>query len=129
MKIVPLDRDYWPHGGFGHWCPGCNSGHEIDVAGRHGVDAAKWAGPKWTFDGNMEMPTFTPSVNLQINPKNHKHYNPDVGSIVCHYNITAGKIIFHGDCTHALKGQTVDLPEIPSDKYLTSRWKAGERNI
>jgi hypothetical protein len=30
---------------------------------------------------------------------------------VCHSFVTDGRIQFLGDCTHALAGQTVDLPE------------------
>jgi len=32
---------------------------------------------------------------------------------ICHSFIRDGKIQFLGDCTHALAGQTVDLPELP----------------
>lgn len=32
--------------------------------------------------------------------------------VVCHSFVTAGRIEFLPDCTHALAGQTVDLPEI-----------------
>ena len=32
---------------------------------------------------------------------------------VCHYFVTNGQIIFCGDCTHAMKGQTAPLPELP----------------
>ena len=113
-KLVRLDRAYWPRGGYGHWCPGCDSGHEIDTEQPNG------AGARWTFDGNTQAPTFSPSVNMQINPKGHPHYQPDVASTVCHYFIRAGRIEFCGDSTHALAGMTVELPEIPDGEYLTS---------
>lgn len=109
-KLVKLDRAYWPQGGFGHWCPGCNYGHEINIEAENGE-------PKWSFDGNAQAPTFKPSVHIQTNRPNHRHYNADAKSSVCHYFITAGKVIFQNDCTHALKGQTVDLPDVPDDKY------------
>ena len=32
---------------------------------------------------------------------------------VCHSFVTDGRIRFLGDCTHALKGQTVPIPEWP----------------
>lgn len=117
MKIVPLDKEYWPRGGFGHWCPACNSGHEIDT------EEPNTSGAMWIFDGNRESPSFTPSINLQINPPGHQHYQPNVKSTRCHYFIRAGKIIYCGDCTHAMAGQTVDLPDIPEGKYVTSIWK------
>ena len=48
------------------------------------------------------------------------HYQPDIASTVCHHFIRDGKIQFLGDCTHALRGQTVDLPDIPPGVYMTS---------
>jgi hypothetical protein len=70
---------------YAHWCPGCEEVHVIPV-------------PRWTFNGNEAAPTFTPSVNY-------------IG--FCHYNLTDGKLIFHADCNHGMKGRTVDLPEFP----------------
>ena len=35
---------------------------------------------------------------------------------VCHTFVTDGRIQFLSDCTHALAGQTVDLPDIPAMK-------------
>ncbi len=114
-KLVQLNREYWPKGGFGHWCPGCNSGHEINV------DEPNHSGARWTFDGNTVAPTFSPSINMKINtPDMGARYQPDIASTVCHYFINAGRIQFLGDCTHALKGQTVDLPDIPASAYMSS---------
>lgn len=114
MKLVRLSRKYWPRGGFAHWCPGCNSGHEIDTEQYNG------SGAKWSFDGNMEEPTFSPSINIRVNPPGHAHYQPDLPSEVCHYFIRAGRIEFLSDCTHTLAGQVVDLPGIPAGKYASS---------
>lgn len=47
-----------------------------------------------------------------------KYYQPDIASTICHYFIKAGRIEFCGDCTHALKGQTVDLPDFPADRAV-----------
>ena len=33
---------------------------------------------------------------------------------ICHYSTTDGRIQFLGDCTHALKGTTVDMVPEPS---------------
>lgn len=114
-KLVVLDMRYWPGGGYGHWCPACRCGHEINV------DTPNASGAKWSFDGNTERPTFSPSINLQINPKGHKHYQPDIATTVCHYFIRAGRIEYCGDCTHEMRGQTVDLPDIPDGRYVTSK--------
>ncbi len=121
MKVVALDKHYWPRGGYGHWCPGCKSGHEIDTEQKNS------SGAIWKFDGNLERPTFAPSINGRWGTFADPNYKPDPGhdhSGVCHYFITAGKIIYCGDCTHALRGQTVDLPDIPKGSYVTSIWKA-----
>ena len=52
---------------------------------------------KWDFDGNLECPTFTPSL------KNTGE------SEVCHLFVKAGQIEYCTDCTHALAGQTVPM--------------------
>lgn len=78
---------------FYHWCPGCKSTHMINV------EAPNEGGHVWAFNENLNAPTFTPSVNI-------------VGR--CHYNITDGNILFHGDSAHELKGQTMPLPPIPA---------------
>lgn len=78
-------------------CPGCGMAHGLNV------DRSKK--PCWDFNGNFEKPTFTPSV-LTTYP-----YGEDQKKVVCHSFITDGKIRFLHDCTHKLKGQTVDLPD------------------
>lgn len=112
-KLVRLDKAYWPQGGYGHWCPGCNFGHEINV------DQPNASGAKWTFDGNMERPTFAPSINMRWGSYVDSKCEHKGG--VCHYFIRDGQIQFCPDSTHALAGQTVPLPDIPAGKYLTSR--------
>lgn len=64
----------------------------------------------WGFNGDLDNPTFTPSVLQRwsqwqgegVPPKEH----------VCHSYVRNGRIEFLGDSTHSLAGQTVDLPEI-----------------
>lgn len=113
-RLVRLNPEYWPLEDFGYWCPGCDSGHEIAVSKKNG------SGAGWAFNGNFQSPTFSPSLHLKINtPDMGKYYQPNVASTVCHCFIRDGKIQFLSDCTHALRGQTVDLPEIPDGKYLT----------
>lgn len=64
------------------------------------------SGPLWGWNGNFEKPTVTPSVRAQwtegeaMTPK------------CCHFFLTDGKLHFLNDCTHALAGQVVDLPEM-----------------
>lgn len=60
---------------------------------------------KWTFNGDLEKPTITPSIHVW-----HKDGN---GNRItkCHSFVTDGKIQYLGDCQHKLVGQTIELPE------------------
>lgn len=108
------------------WCPGCNQCHAIPVADQHNP------GINWGYNGNPERPTFTPSILVRSG-----HYVPSSADQcwckfnadrvakgeepsgftcgVCHSFVTDGRIQFLNDCTHALAGQTVDLPEWRTD--------------
>lgn len=88
-------------------CPGCDDVHGVTIEAPEG----------WGWNGDLERPTFTPSVlvsGTQWAPEYgfHKpnHDVPPGERIVCHSFVTDGRIQFLGDCTHALAGQTVDLP-------------------
>jgi len=78
-------------------CPGCDSVHQCDG--------------RWSFNGNVERPTFGP-VMINGRPSSHSilvsrpHLNE-----VCHSFVTDGRISFVPDSTHALKGQEVELPD------------------
>lgn len=80
-------------------CPGCGW--------RHLINTDPVIKPCWTFNGDLERPTITPSINAW-----RDYTAPDRPSERCHSFVTDGRIRFLGDCTHALAGQTVDLPEI-----------------
>lgn len=98
-KLVKLDKAYWPHGGYGHWCPGCNSGHEINV------DAVNAQGAKWSFNGDAERPMFSPSINIRWGKYAGQQHTEHGG--ICHYFIRNGKIEYCSDSTHHLSGNTV----------------------
>lgn len=78
-----------------HWCPACLRLHPLPS------DTGRW-----TFDGDFEKPTFTPSF---------RHSFGRDGNRTCHYILTAGVLNFCSDCTHSLAGQSVPLPPIPVD--------------
>jgi hypothetical protein len=79
-------------------CPGCGAGHALNT------DPSKGR-PCWTFNGDFERPTFTPSILARWTfGENHEPR-------VCHSFVTDGNIQFLGDCTHALAGQTVPLED------------------
>jgi hypothetical protein len=76
------------HGGYLIYCPGCKSHHVFDT--------------RWTFNGDFEQPTFSPSMLVnQHRPESR-----------CHSFVTDGKIQYLSDSFHDLAGQTVELPEI-----------------
>lgn len=71
---------------------------------------------KWGFNGNAEKPTITPSVLTwgDPNPNADPEHDPTGkyrNGWRCHSFVTDGRIQFLTDCTHALAGQTVDLPD------------------
>jgi hypothetical protein len=96
------------------WCPGCDEAHGIPV-NQPG---------SWTWDGNVEKPTFNPSLLIRSGHHAPGHqgdecwctYNaehPDAPApfvcSVCHSFVRGGMIQFLGDCTHNLVGQTVEI--------------------
>ena len=83
------------------FCPGCESDHAVYIEG----DKSKV--PVWGYNGSEEKPTFMPSIDV-------KWEYGEVGSkrrYRCHSFVKVGMIEFLGDCTHKLKGQTVELPD------------------
>lgn len=92
------------NGGLMFRCPGCDEAHQVRVG--------EGPGPRWGWNGNADKPTFTPSilVTWRVPPPREPDDPPDQ---VCHSYVTDGRIQFLGDCTHALAGQTVDLPDWP----------------
>jgi hypothetical protein len=54
----------------------------------------------WTWNGDVDRPTLRPSVLSQG------------GDWRCHSWITDGRAQFLDDCTHELRGQTVDLLDV-----------------
>lgn len=89
-------------------CPGCGRDHFLCTAeANHYLDGEK--GPIWGFNGDMDKPTFTPSILTTLPWHNE---DGSVTNHVCHSFVTDGKIQFLNDCTHQMAGQTVELPEM-----------------
>jgi hypothetical protein len=88
-------------GGQVFYCPGCQCTHAVNSAKN---------GPRWTYNNNADSPTFTPSILVTTKWSANDRADKDD---VCHSFVTAGRIQFLGDCTHALAGQTVELPAWP----------------
>lgn len=79
------------------FCPGCEGGHGVPVNGHK-------SGNGWEWNGSLNSPTLKPSVLVNVGGSNPT-------APICHTFITDGKIQFLNDCTHALAGQTVPIPE------------------
>jgi hypothetical protein len=100
-KTIPLSDPEGNHVGELLECPACGYGHLFrTVPGRHGE-------PVWTFNGDRDKPTFSPSMLVNAGLK--EKY-PDV--IVCHSFVRDGRIEFLSDCSHAMAGQSVELLEV-----------------
>ncbi|WPZ24851.1 DUF6527 family protein [Sulfitobacter pontiacus] len=97
-------------------CPGCNESHQVTVDGSRG----------WTFNGDGDSPTFSPSVLVRsghyiqghtgdcwCTARDRKGRPFGAKCFRCHSFVTDGRIRFLDDCTHDLAGQTVDLPDWP----------------
>jgi len=118
MKLRPYSgyEDGKPSGetaGYHHWCPACHEPHGIAVTHRNR------SGAVWQFNGNLERPTFTPSVRCFTMDTENDCGAPlplPVQRTLCHYFITEGMIVFCGDNPHALNGQTVPLPDWPQNR-------------
>ena len=95
------------------WCPGCDMAHQVRI------DPA--FGSAWGFNGDPDRPTFTPSVLVRGKRRlTDEEYTRamegetvELDDLICHSFVTDGRIQFLGDCTHALAGQTVEMPEWP----------------
>lgn len=72
------------------WCPGCQETHSY-VVGPESQDS----GPRWKFNGDMEKPSFLPSLKY---PK-------------CHLWVDNGIIDYGWDCKHRFRGKKIPLQE------------------
>lgn len=91
-------------------CPGCGDSHVIPVDGDK----------KWEWNGSLESPTLTPSILVRSGHFAPSHKEGDecwcgknygVDCYLCHSFVINGKIQFLTDCSHSLRGQTVDLKD------------------
>jgi hypothetical protein len=103
-------------------CPACGYIHALGI-GPH------YHGHTWQFNGDEDKPVFSPSLLMRqtmfyppVTPENIEQYRlapwpQEQREYVCHSFIGCngaqpGEIIFLGDCTHALAGQVVPLPDV-----------------
>lgn len=82
-------------------CLGCNEMHFVTTDAPVG----------WEFNGDFNKPTIRPSIFVnqgQRSPEDH----------ACHSFVTDGQIQYLTDCTHALAGQTVELPDLTPSIHI-----------
>lgn len=100
-----------------HWCPGCKQLHAIYTINPGGR-------PQWSFNGDVNMPSFSPSILCFTTEDDNKR------ETLCHYFIKTGAeliqrdptldktksyIDFCGDSPHEFGGKVVPLPELPDE--------------
>lgn len=91
--------------GYVHWCPGCQESHTLPDS--------------WTFNGNVERPTFSPSFlhrGVKFDEIAKDWPRDAAGNTIpyqCHYILTDAVLNFCSDCSHDLAGKSVPLPELP----------------
>jgi hypothetical protein len=97
LQEIPVSENN-QKGNYLHYCQGCDGLHMINTVVKNQNNAI------WSFNNNFDLPTFSPSININLH--NNKR---------CHYFIINGKINYCSDCTHSLKGQELQLLEIPEN--------------
>jgi Family of unknown function (DUF6527) len=80
-------------------CPACGYGHPFSVG------AKNESGAQWSFNGDLEKPTFRPSMLV----------GPNTPKSRCHSFVTDGKIQFLPDSWHN-RSDTVDLPDVDEEE-------------
>jgi hypothetical protein len=107
-KVLKVD------GGYVVYCEGCKQNHFYDQ--------------RWTFNGDYNKPTFSPSYLRRsghyilehkgdcwctYQEKHPEEKLPEsIKCMICHSFLTDGKLQFLSDCTHPLAGKTIDLEDV-----------------
>ena len=87
--------------GFTWLCPGCGEMHSVPIGGHPRTN--------WKWNGDLEKPTFSPSVRVRwSNDGDH-----DRLANICHFFIRAGVADFCGDCTHEHAGKKLEVVSDP----------------
>lgn len=95
-------------------CPGCGFRHTVPVS----INAM--TKEVWLWNGKHLHPTIAPSIKVQgFIPLSQEEYDRVMNGeevepkpFLCHSFIKKGDIQFLDDCTHALAGKTVPLPNL-----------------
>ena len=108
--------------GIAFWCTACGSYHQVNLV--------KGEGPVWSFNGDYNRPTFSPSVLVRSGhyigdrPRGNcwcdfeerypEEEKPEFVCCLCHSFVVDGKIQYLSDCSHDLAGTIVELEGGPS---------------
>lgn len=84
-------------------CPACETPHGINCGDGHGQ--------VWSWDGDANKPTFSPSLLVTFTQYDKPATSKKKKEHVCHSFVKGGQIQYLNDCTHELAGKTVDIPE------------------
>lgn len=99
----------WGHRQLWFMCKACQLPHAVNVAlpgDMHGK------APLWSYDGQAEKPTISPSVRCW---SNGARGTPDGDSKTCHFNLVDGVQQFHGDTwPEVFRGQHHPLEDVPT---------------
>lgn len=97
MKVQPLGEAHQGRQSYRFVCPGCSQYDEPGSTfhSTHVFDST------WTYNGAGDKPTVSPSILVTGHDGKR-----------CHSFVREGRIEFLSDCSHALAGKTVELPEI-----------------
>lgn len=144
MVVMVVSTEVGPHSdtplarGCIVWCPGCLQPHRFRVALPDGTFTGGYV---WSWDGNMDAPTFAPSMlcHRSVHLCADEHLIPcdgncahtghrilDDGSLAtagphtedpawgdCHSFLTGGVWNFLSDCAHPLSGHRVPMVDLP----------------
>lgn len=112
-KIKLTNPEYRRADGYreSYWfrCPGCRTDHLIITKATHQSI--------WEWNGSLDSPTFSPSIKVGGVLEAFDKNSPDYGKpYCCHFFVKDGRIQFLPDCTHAMAGQTIEMPEVKDGK-------------
>ena len=107
MKIV--QREFKSDGkrvvAYFVYCPGCERAHRFMVVNEAVPEQV------WEFDGNMESPTFSPSLLMQTSEWDGHQWV----RYACHSFLKNGVWEFLSDSTHDLAGRDAPMVDFPEN--------------
>lgn len=108
-RLSPILRGAWNGEVVQFWCPACDDDHNVRVLPPN----------NWLWDGNVDAPTFYPSVKTEFLKLckdaegrwtgNWVMKDSNPVPMICHSFVENGMIRFLGDCTHEYANQTLPL--------------------